>query len=131
MASKRIEKLRQEYTGARVLTEFRKPQFAQLTNRRGRVWTINCNGRALVQFDGADAGWHDIEIDFLKVIDEPKPATAEEEGTTAPAKKPASQASPPSPEEGTVELSRLEVARAEKKAKDEAEAAMASSEAAE
>ncbi len=130
MVSKRIEKLRQEYTGARVLTDFRKPQFAQLTNRYGRVWTINCNGRALVQFDDADSGWHDIEIDFLKVIDEPKPAAGKEEGTAAPAQKPASQASPPSPEENKVELSRLEVARAEKKAEDEAKAAMASSEAA-
>ena len=32
------------------------------------------NGRALVEFDGNNnRGWYDIDIDFLKVIDEPLP----------------------------------------------------------
>ena len=44
---------------------------ARLANVPGRVVTINHNGQALVQFEGADQGWHDIDPTYLKL--EPSP----------------------------------------------------------
>ncbi len=66
-----IENLKHRYAGKRVLVDARRPELTRLANVPGRVVTINCNGRALVQFEGADQGWHDIDPQFLKL--EPSP----------------------------------------------------------
>ena len=71
MSSEDIEKLKQQYVGQRVLVDARRPELARLANVPGRVVTINYNGRALVQFEGPDRGWHDIAPAFLKL--EPSP----------------------------------------------------------
>ena len=67
MSPKDIETLNQQYAGRRVLVDARRPELARLANVSGRVVAINCNGQALVQFEGADQGWHDIDLGFLKL----------------------------------------------------------------
>jgi hypothetical protein len=67
MSAAELEKLKQQYVGQRVLVDARRPELARLADVPGRVVTINCNGHALVQFEGADQGWHDIDPEFLKL----------------------------------------------------------------
>jgi len=103
MLSERVEKLRQEYTGRYVEVDSRRPELARFAATPGVVKTINFNGRALVQFEGADKGWYDVELDYLKVVERheaepPRDAAAEADGT------------------GQQRLSRLELARLEKAA---------------
>ena len=38
-----------------------------MADLRGRVIAVNCNGRALVQFEGPDPGWYEIEPEYLKI----------------------------------------------------------------
>ena len=66
-----FEHLKQQYAGQRVTVDARRPELARWANMPARVVTINCNGRALVQFEGPDLGWHDIDPDYLKL--EPSP----------------------------------------------------------
>ena len=65
MSAAELEKLKQQYVGQRVLVDARRPELARLADVPGRVVTINCNGRALVQFDWADVGWHDRDVDLF------------------------------------------------------------------
>jgi hypothetical protein len=67
MSPKELETLNQQYAGRRVLVDARRPELARWANVAGKVVAINCNGQALVQFDGADTGWHDIDLAFLKL----------------------------------------------------------------
>jgi hypothetical protein len=67
MSPKDIETLNQQYAGRRVLVDARRPELARLANVSGQIVAINCNGRALVEFTGADQGWHDIDPAFLKL----------------------------------------------------------------
>jgi hypothetical protein len=71
MSPEDLEKLRQQYAGKRVLVDAQRPELARLAGVPGRVVTINCNGRALVQFEGPAAGWYDIDPEFLQP--EPSP----------------------------------------------------------
>ncbi|MBN1395166.1 MAG: hypothetical protein JW959_09095 [Pirellulales bacterium] len=71
MTPERIEQLKREYTGRRVTVDARRPELARWIDVPGRVATVNFNGRALVQFDGPDPSWHDIDPAFLKL--EPSP----------------------------------------------------------
>jgi hypothetical protein len=66
-----LERLNQQYAGKRVLVDARRPELARWANVPGRVVTINQNGQALVQFEGADQGWHDIAPESLRL--EPLP----------------------------------------------------------
>jgi len=47
-----IKKLKKQYTGKQVVVDARRPELLRLANASGRVIAINCNGWALVQFDG-------------------------------------------------------------------------------
>jgi hypothetical protein len=67
MSPEAIESLRSRFAGNRVLVDARRPELARLANVLGRVVTINLNGQAIVQFDWADQGWHDIDPKFLKL----------------------------------------------------------------
>ncbi len=67
MSAEDLEKLRQRYVGKRVLVDARRPELVRLADVPGRVVTINYNGHALVQFEGADQGWHEIDPEFLKL----------------------------------------------------------------
>ena len=66
MSPEKLEYLKRQYAGKRVVVDAQRPELARFADVPGRVVAINCNGRALVQFEGADAGWHDIEPAFLK-----------------------------------------------------------------
>jgi hypothetical protein len=65
------ERLQREYAGKRVVVDAQRPELARFAHLAGRIVTINYNGRALVQFEGPDQGWHDIDPQFLRV--EPSP----------------------------------------------------------
>jgi hypothetical protein len=67
MLPEELDRLRQQYAGQRVLVDARRPELARLAGVPGRVVAINQNGQALVQFDGADQGWHDIGPEFLRL----------------------------------------------------------------
>lgn len=71
MLSDQRGKLNQQYVGKRVVVDAHRPELARLANVPGRVVAINDNGQALVQFEGPDPSWHDIDPQFLKL--EPSP----------------------------------------------------------
>jgi hypothetical protein len=66
-----LERLKRQYAGKQVLVVNNRPELAQYVGLAGKVITINSNGRALVQFEGADTGWHDLDPACLKL--EPTP----------------------------------------------------------
>ena len=114
MLPERVEKLRLEYTDQYVVVEGDLPQLAQFKGKVGQVRTINVNGRALVEF-GTDRGRYDLELDYLKVVDKPKPKASPAKAKPASAKpEPAKESEDKAePEE---RLSELELARQEKDA---------------
>ena len=112
MLPDRVEKLRLEYTDQYVVIEGDGPQLARFKGKVGQVRTINMNGRALVEFEG-DRGRYDMELDYLKVVDKPKPKVPPAKkkpaaAKPAPAKEPEKK---PKPKE---KLSELELARQQK-----------------
>lgn len=109
MNNQRIEKLKQQYTGQWVIVDVERPELAQLLGKPGRVKTVDFNGRALVQFEGVDRSWHDVELDYLKVIDPPEPPKPR--ASPAPAEQPKPARAAPA---AGAKLSRLELARLEK-----------------
>ena len=113
MSNERIEKLKLEYTGQLAEVDSDRPELARWAGSRGRVRTINYNGRALVQFDDPDQGWHEIELDDLKVIDPPSQETNGENGVAdnAPANSNGQSNGEPVAAEKKPRLSRLELAR--------------------
>ena len=81
-----IEKLKREFTDKYVIVDASRPELRRFDGQTGVVRTVNMNGQALVEFDGfANIGWFDINLDFLKVIDEPLPKP--EPKKAAPKKK--------------------------------------------
>ena len=107
------EQLKKEWTDKYVVVDEGAPELKRFSGLTGTVRTINMNGRALVEFDGAvDIGWYDIDPSFLKVVSEPlkKKAPEKHEKAAAPAAaapKPAAAAAPA----GEKKLSPLELAR--------------------
>ena len=117
MHVERIEKLRQEYAGQTVMIDSDRPELARLKDVLGQVRTVNFNGRALVEFDGADRTWYDLELDYLKVIDKSQPNGTEEIAPQSDTKEPAANKPEPTEEPApTQKLSRLELARLQKAA---------------
>lgn len=117
MLPERVEKLRLEYTDQYVVVEGDSPELIRYRGKLGQVRTINLNGRALVEFEG-DRSRYDLELDYLKVVDKPKPKQppAKADKVKAAAAKPAA----PKPDEAKAEpkekLSELELARQKKDA---------------
>lgn len=125
MLRQRIEQLKHEYTDQYVVVDGNRPELARFRGMTGRVKTINSSGRALVQFDAAgNAGWYDIALDFVKVVDKPDPKPAAPAGQAAtaanpPATKPIPAAEPAAePRPSPLELARQE--KEEQKEKTEA-----------
>ena len=83
MLPERIEELKRHYTGRCVVVDAQRPELSRMAGKLGRVKTINCNGRALVQFDESDPGWHDIDPDYLKVVEQPPGGPDEAPSETA------------------------------------------------
>jgi hypothetical protein len=67
MLADKIEQLKRQYAGKRVTADVRRPELTRMAGKKGRVMTVNCNGRALVQFDGPDICWYDIDPKFLNL----------------------------------------------------------------
>jgi len=57
-----IDRLRREWNDAFVLAADR-PELLRFAGRVGRVVTVNCNGKAVVDF--ADGAWYDIALAHL------------------------------------------------------------------
>jgi hypothetical protein len=72
MISAELDKLRYEYTGRNVMTDGQRPELARMDGKLGCVKAVNCNLRALVQFEGMDPGWYDIDPDYLTIVDKPE-----------------------------------------------------------
>lgn len=128
MTSQHIEKLQREYSDKYVVVDAERPEFARFKNLVGQVKTVNMGGRALVEFLDyhLNVGWYDIDVDFLKVVDKPKPKEKAPAKKTV-AKKPAAKKAPA----GEKKLSPLEMARAaDSKKKEEAADAKANAPAA-
>ena len=66
--------LRRWWTGCIVTVDASRPELARWKKIPGRVVAVNRNGRALVQFEGVDLTWYDIEPEFLTIV-EPAPST--------------------------------------------------------
>ena len=98
MVFEHIEKLKQEFTDKFVVVDEGRPELRRFNGLTGTVKTVNMNGRALVEFDGHEnIGWYDIEIDYLKVIDQPlakkdkpreKPVVPKTSGAKSASQKP-------------------------------------------
>lgn len=99
MVFDQIEQLKQQYTDKYVVVDESRPELRRFRGQTGTVRTVNMSGRALVEFDANEnTGWYDIELDFLKVIDQPleKPEPAAKKTPAKPAaKKPAAPATKP------------------------------------
>lgn len=89
MVFEHIEKLKRDFTDKYVVVDGERPELRRFKSLTGVVRTVNMNGRALVEFDGAkNIGWYDIDPDFLKVVDKPEPkAEAESEAPKKAAPK--------------------------------------------
>ncbi len=105
------EQLKNEWTDKYVVVDEGAPELKRFSGLTGTVKTINMNGRALVEFDGAvDIGWYDIDPSFLKVVPEPLKKKAPEKKAAAAPAAPAEAKAPPKPA-GEKKLSPLELAR--------------------
>ena len=112
MIPEQIERIKQEYTDKYVVVDANLPELARFQDVVGQVKTVNMSGRALVEFAEfhLNIGWHDIDLDYLKVVDKPLPQDkAKKPATKKPAAKPAAkkEAAPA----GEKKLSPLEMAR--------------------
>ncbi|MFH5804103.1 hypothetical protein [Alienimonas sp. DA493] len=123
----RPEELKARWTGRAVAVRSAAAvgPLARFRGRTGRVRTVNMNGRALVQFDGADETWFDLDPAALEpapeTADTPPPVRAavgeEPQGEPAPGalEKPPAKMRPQTPAaakaEGGKKLSVLELAR--------------------
>ncbi|GAB6186671.1 hypothetical protein [Thermopirellula anaerolimosa] len=83
MDMQRIANLRLEYSDRYVVVEGDRPELARFRGKVGRVQTINCNGRAVVQFEGVDRSWYDLDLDYLKIVEPPKTDGAAKPAATA------------------------------------------------
>ncbi len=101
MVFEHAEKLKVEYTDKYVIVDDQRPELLRFDGLTGTVRTVNMNGRALVEFNGFDnIGWFDIDIDYLKVIDEPLPIPEQEapkKAAAAPKKAAPEKAEPKAP----------------------------------
>lgn len=124
MVFEQMEALKRQYTDKYVVVDETRPELRRFAGQTGTVRTVNMSGRALVEFDAnLNTGWYDIDVDFLRIIDEPLPkpepvAKAEpEKKKPAAAKKPAAK----KPGGGMSVEEMLAAARGEKTVAAEAE----------
>ena len=120
-----IERLKQEWTGRRVVASGSNATLSRFAGRTGLVKTVNMNGRALVQFEGTvDISWYDLELDDLQIVAAPVPTGQATPVSSSPGPAPgASAKSAPAatpaaaPVETDRPLSKLELARRQGAAK--------------
>lgn len=68
----KYEAKKREWTDQYVEVDGSRPELRRFASAVGRVVTVNCGNRALVDF--ADGAWYDIATDYLRKLD---PAAAE------------------------------------------------------
>jgi hypothetical protein len=63
-----IEQLRREWTDRFVRVNSARPELNRFATAVGRVITVNCSGKAIIDF--ADGGWYDItaSTEFLTTV---------------------------------------------------------------
>jgi hypothetical protein len=66
-AEEKNEAKKDEWTDQFVEIDPSRPELRRFAGAVGRVVTVNCNNRALVDF--ADGGWYDITTDYLRKLD--------------------------------------------------------------
>ena len=89
-----IDQLKRQYTDKLVAVDNDRPELQRFSGITGKVKTVNMSGRALVEFEANNnIGWYDIDLDFLRVIDQPLPKI-EAKAEPALAKEAALQPSP-------------------------------------
>ncbi|MGC6450406.1 MAG: hypothetical protein ACON5G_07960 [Pirellulaceae bacterium] len=92
MVFEHIENLKRIYTDQLVVVDDNRAELGRFQGLTGTVKTVNMSGRALVEFDGNNnIGWYDIDVDFLKLVDEPVHET-ETVSTPVPPAEPAAPA---------------------------------------
>jgi hypothetical protein len=67
MTSAELDILKKKFDGKSVTVDAQRPELARMADLRGRVITVNCNGGALVEFEGPDPSWYEIEPDYLQI----------------------------------------------------------------
>ena len=99
MVFEHIENLKRIYTDQLVIVDDNRPELGRFQGLTGNVKTVNMSGRALVEFDGHNnIGWYDIDVDFLKLVDEPVHETETVSTPVPPAETPAPAAEAPAEE---------------------------------
>ena len=99
MVFEHIENLKRIYTDQLVIVDDNRPELGRFQGLTGNVRTVNMSGRALVEFDGHNnIGWYDIDVDFLKLVDEPVHETETVSTPVPPAETPAPAAEAPAKE---------------------------------
>lgn len=118
MVFEHIEKLKREYTDKYVAIANMVPELQRFEGRTGIVRTVNMSGRALVEFLGSnDISWYDIDVDFLKIVQAPEPASEQLPAQKEPASKSASSEAPAKQKPGTSTADILAMARGKAKPK--------------
>ena len=101
MVFEHIENLKRIYTDQLVVVDDSRTELGRFQGLTGTVKTVNMSGRALVEFDGYNnIGWYDIDVDFLKLVDEPVHET-ETVSTPVPPAEAATPAAEPATEAAT------------------------------
>jgi hypothetical protein len=67
MTTPELDILKKKYLGRTVTIDAQRPELVRMADLRGKVITINCNGGALVQFEGPDPAWYEIEPEYLQI----------------------------------------------------------------
>ena len=64
----RIDDLRRRWTDQYVTVKPERPELQRFANIVGRIVTVNCNGKAVIDFQ--DGGWYDITAseEYLNVL---------------------------------------------------------------
>jgi hypothetical protein len=62
-----VESKKNEWTDQFVEVDSNRPELRRFAGSIGRVVTVNCNNRALVDF--SDGAWYDITTDYLRKVE--------------------------------------------------------------
>jgi hypothetical protein len=64
-----LENLKKTFTGRTVTVEALRPELKRWANLTGRVIAFTGNGRALIQFNGADQAYYDIDPEYIRIAE--------------------------------------------------------------
>jgi hypothetical protein len=67
MTTSELDILKKKFAGKTVTVDAQRPELMRMAGLRGKVISVNCNGGALVQFEGPDEAWYEIEPEYLEI----------------------------------------------------------------